>query len=81
MTSMHRAVRARRVGNMKTAAGVRVIADAVLAEADAMRFQRTIGPRRYAEMLAQVEELYAMSRMLASREVLINDLTPCQVAN
>lgn len=81
MTSMHRAVRARRVGNMKTAAGVRVIADAVLAEADAMRYQRTIGPARYAEMLAQVAELYAMARMIESGMIQNNDLTSCQVAN
>lgn len=81
MTSMHRAVRARRVGNMKTAAGVRIIADAVLAEADAMRFQRTIGPRRYDAMLAQVAELYAMAQMIESGTIQNNDLTPRQVAN
>jgi len=74
MTSMHRAVRARRVGNMKTPEGVRIVADALLVQADAMRFQRTIGPRRYDEMLRQVAELYSMANV-------INDLTRRQVTN
>ena len=72
MTSMHRAVRERRVGDMKTPEGVRVVAAALLAQADAMRYQRTIGPARYALMLRQVDELYSMANV-------INDLTPRQV--